>query len=150
MALDAKIILLVALATVVMLTISVSAAQQTKTDHGGVELPQKTLPKFADGLYFHNPDVSLDYSTIDNKFLKEFMKSHDLEISKADLDRQYGRNWPFAAATKASQYMAENKGVDGLVDTPLGDISQQCSDDVMTFFTDFEALQTYALKSKCL
>ncbi len=128
--LDGKI-LLVALVTVAILTISISA-QQTKTGHGE-EVAQKILPKYADGLYFDNPDVS----TIDNKFLKEF----------ADLDRQYGRDWLFAAGSKSRQHEAV---VNGLAETPLGNISQQCYDDVSKFTTDIQALQTYALKSKCL
>ena len=57
------------------------------------------------------------------------------------------RNWLFK---KAHENMANIKAgdLDGLADTPLGNISQTCYDDVMTFFTDIEAFKTYAMKSK--
>ena len=37
---------------------------------------------------------------------------------------------------------------DGLAETPLGDISQQCYDDIVTFFADLDESKLYAVKSK--
>ena len=57
------------------------------------------------------------------------------------------RDWLFH---KARENMADVKAgdFDGFAETPLGNISQTCYDDVMTFFADTEAYKTYAMKSK--
>lgn len=39
-------------------------------------------------------------------------------------------------------------GIDGLAETPLGNISQACYEDVVTLFADMDASVAYAMKSK--
>ena len=60
------------------------------------------------------------------------------------------QNW---LKMKANEYYSEGvtvSGVDGFAETPLGNISQTCYEDVMTFFVDLDAFQPYAFKSKSL
>ena len=110
-----------------------------------VEYSFKTVPYIANGLYFPNVDVNFDTDKIDSNSLKDLASKNGLEGSPADWGRQGDiRDW---LLVKSREHV-EHKPVDGLADTPLGDISQQCYEDVMRFFTDFDATQKYALKSK--
>ena len=116
-----------------------------------VKIPQRAVHELYHTQY-HDVDVghisSTEYEKIDSEFLRKIAESEGTPLELAS--KQHGdiRDWLIEKAReyKGNQVTAT---IDDFAATPLGNISQQCYDDVMKFFTDLESLQPYAMKSKC-
>ncbi|XP_072028215.1 O-acyltransferase like protein-like [Amphiura filiformis] len=139
-ALALKILLVVMLATF---------AFAEHQNHGHqVEIPRKRIPGFANVKYVNQADIltSFDIDKIDNKLLKELVNQGGIQ-AEIDGKRQNDiRDWLLVKSREYTEGEVVNGRVDGMAETPLGNISLQCYNDVTRFFLDFEAAQVYALK----
>ena len=139
-----RFILSVVLASATFNNIPVFAQETWK-----VKIPQRAVPELYHTQYHDVGHISsTDYEKIDSEFLRKIAESEGTPLELAS--KQHGdiRDWLIEKAReyKGNQVKAT---IGGFAATPLGNISQQCYDDVMKFFTDLESLQPYAMKSKC-
>ena len=129
---------------IVAFTNSVFAQETTN-----LKIAQHAVHKLYNNRYADVVHISsIDYDKIDSELLHQLAKGEGTPFKIASEQHGDLRHW---LIKKAMEYKENQvKGTfHSFAETPLGNISQQCFDDVMKFFSDVELLQPYAMKSKC-
>ena len=128
------------------LTCITGFAQENRTQNNE-RVPHGEVPELIHTRYGKFGNIpNTDFDKIDVKSFQRLAETEGIQFEMAS--KQHGdiQDWLIVKAreNRENQVTGSNDGLDSL---PIGNISQQCYNDLMRFYTDREWLQTYAARS---